>query len=285
MSDVSAEIRIFPDKEMLSVDMAEVLDAAMFKSGVIQGCGIHLSGGTLTMDSGRIIIKGRLGVVSAGAIPVPTLSTTSTCTLVAVCDLQSGENPFYIALLSPDSYANLQASADSGGTFNVSNGIAYVVLGTASVNPSTGNVTSWKAADGASAKKGEDAYNDLKTQVDNAVKTVNNMSGIVGKSMFKTQERIYYDIHFNANSEHTGEAIDITESGYRAVALVGWGCFKAAYVGAKNDTWCVISRCYLWRSGDKDYLDYYAWNQHPTEDAIATIQFRILYVKDSVITK
>ena len=96
MANVSADIPIYPNKEMLSVDMAEIMDAAILKSGIIQGCAISLSAGSLNITDGRIVIKGRLGVVTGGVIPVPTLDTTTTCTLVAVCDLSS-TNPFYIA--------------------------------------------------------------------------------------------------------------------------------------------------------------------------------------------
>lgn len=166
MANVSADIRIYPNKEMFSVDMAEIIDAAMLKSGIIQGCAISLSASSLNITDGRIVIKGRLGVVTGGVIPTPTLDTTTTCTLVAVCDLSS-TNPFYIALLKPADLATLQASAarsETEGTFNVSNGIAYAELGTAVVDPATGNVTSWTANANATAMKGPDVYSKLATK-------------------------------------------------------------------------------------------------------------------------
>lgn len=161
MANVSADIRIYPNKEMFSVDMAEIMDAAILKSGIIQGCTISLTAGTLNITDGRIVIKGRLGVVTGGVIPVPVLDSTATCTLVAVCDLSSA-TPFYLALLKPADYATLQSSADTTGTFNVSNGIAYVELGTADVNPATGNVTSWTANANATAMKGPDTYEAMR---------------------------------------------------------------------------------------------------------------------------
>lgn len=163
MANVSADIRIYPNKEMFSVDMAEIMDAAILKSGIIQGCAITLTAGSLNIADGRIVIKGRLGVVTGGAIAVPTLDTTTTCTLVAVCDLSSA-TPFYLALLKPADYTTLQSSADTTGTFNVSNGIAYVELGTAVVDPATGNVTSWTANANATAMKGPDVYSKLATK-------------------------------------------------------------------------------------------------------------------------
>lgn len=161
MANVSADIRIYPNKEMFSVDMAEIIDAAMLKSGIIQGCAISLTAGALNITDGRIVIRGRLGVVTGGVIPVPVLDATATCTLVAVCDLSSA-TPFYLALLKPADYTTLQSSADTTGTFNVSNGIAYVELGTADVNPATGNVTSWTANANATAMKGPDTYEAMR---------------------------------------------------------------------------------------------------------------------------
>ena len=38
MAEASIDIRIFENKEMKAVDMAELMDAAIFRNGVIQGC-------------------------------------------------------------------------------------------------------------------------------------------------------------------------------------------------------------------------------------------------------
>lgn len=162
MSSVTADIRIFPQKEMLSVDMAEALDAAILKSGIIQGCEFRHTNGVLSITDGRIIIKGRLGVVTAGDIPVPTLEVITTCHVVAICNLNMTANPFTISILTPTEFTTLQSTATTGDGFNVSSGLAYIEFGTATVDPATGNVTAWTPiADAVKQRKGSDIYEEL----------------------------------------------------------------------------------------------------------------------------
>lgn len=162
MSSVTADIRIFPQKEMLSVDMAEALDAAILKSGIIQGCEFRHINGVLSITDGRIIIKGRLGVVTAGDIPVPTLEVITPCHVVAICNLNMTENPFTISMLTPTEFTTLQSTATTGDGFNVSSGLAYIEFGTATVDPATGNVTAWTPiADAVKQRKGSDIYAEL----------------------------------------------------------------------------------------------------------------------------
>ena len=166
MPSVTADIRIFPQKEMFSVDMAEALDAAILKSGIIQGCEFRHINGVLSITDGRIIIKGRLGVVTAGDIPVPTLEVITTCHVVAICNLNTTENPFTISMLTPTEFTTLQSTATTGDGFNVSSGLAYIEFGTATVDPATGNVTAWTPiADAVKQRKGSDIYAELTSNV------------------------------------------------------------------------------------------------------------------------
>jgi len=162
MSDVSADLRIFPNKEMFSVDMAEVLDAAILKDGIIQGCSISIANGVLNITAGRIVVSGRLGVVTAGSVPIPTLSSQQTCSVVAVCDLRTSANPFYVAIVDADGLQTLNSAKSSGDGFNVEGTLNYVVLGTVVVNPVTGQVSNWTpSAAAATAHKGKDVYQEL----------------------------------------------------------------------------------------------------------------------------
>lgn len=154
---MNADIRIYPDKEMKAVDMAVILDALEVADGVIQGCEVSLTSGALSISDGRILIKGRLGVVTAGTIEIPTLAASATCRLLAVCDLAI-DSPFYISLFSAEEYAALVERANSVIDFNGTNGVAFVELGTAEVDASTGTVTSWSANAKASAKRAADSY-------------------------------------------------------------------------------------------------------------------------------
>lgn len=154
---MNADIRIYPDKEMKAVDMAVILDALEVADGVIQGCEVSLTSGALSISDGRILIKGRLGVVSAGTIEIPTLAASATCRLLAVCDLAI-DSPFYISLFSAEEYAILVERANSVIDFNGTNGVAFIELGQATVDASTDAVTLWTPNAKASAFRATNPY-------------------------------------------------------------------------------------------------------------------------------
>lgn len=150
MSDVSVDIHIYPQKELTSRDMAELMETTIpDHSGIVHGCEVTLSNGVLTVSSGRVVIRGRLGVVTGGTVPLPTLSAREKCTLVVVCDL-SAETPFYISLVNDAGYNDLESAAvpvDDYETFNSTNGLDFFNLGTCYVDPATNRVSDWSAYD------------------------------------------------------------------------------------------------------------------------------------------
>lgn len=171
MSNVSAEIKVHPGKELLALDFAEIIDASLINSGIIQGCTITLESGVLKMESGRIMIKGRLGLITGGDIELPSISTEADCKLLAVCDLRA-DTPFYIRLVSNAEYETLSADAERyKDTFNVGNGVAFVELGTAHVNPATSAVTKWTPKN-ASVKKDSVAYAALEKSLSDNVANI-----------------------------------------------------------------------------------------------------------------
>ena len=213
MSSVTADIRIFPQKEMLSVDMAEALDAAILKSGIIQGCEFRHINGVLSITDGRIIIKGRLGVVTAGDIPVPTLEVITPCHVVAICNLNMTENPFTISMLTPTEFTTLQSTATTGDSFNVSSGLAYIEFGTATVDPATGNVTAWTPiADAVKQRKGSDIYAEL-----TALKAMNVARTVTLPAAISNTEPSVTTIDFNSDLP-TGmmlAGVDVTFGNFR----------------------------------------------------------------------
>lgn len=167
MSEVSVEIRIFPNMEMLSVDMAELIDATIMNNGVIQGCEVTLTNGVLSMASGRIVVGGRLGVVTGGTISVPSeVNVTETCWLIAVCDL-SAEIPFYVTLANRNMLDQFDSARATGNTFNISNGLDYMTFGSCTVNPATGLASGWSVLPQGTAKKGFDRYSALEVDINN----------------------------------------------------------------------------------------------------------------------
>lgn len=139
---MNADIRVYPDKEMKAIDMAEIVGSVQLVNGIIQGCGVSIVQNALHINDGRILINGRLGVVTAGNIELPELEATATCYLAAVCDL-AVQNPFYIALLTGADKSALDQKKSQIPDFNAANGVDYVILGTASVNPTTHVVSNW----------------------------------------------------------------------------------------------------------------------------------------------
>lgn len=145
---LATDIRIFPQKEMFAVDMAEILDTAVVYSGIIQGCNITFdsTAGTLSIATGRILIRGRLCIITdSGELTTPVVSGNDnvTCYLVAACNLSS-VTPFSVEIITPATYEEYQQrKADSADTFNSQDGFDFVILGTAIVNPASNKITTW----------------------------------------------------------------------------------------------------------------------------------------------
>ena len=169
---MNADIRVYPDKEMKAIDMAEIVGSVQLVNGIIQGCGVSIIQNALHIDDGRILINGRLGVVTAGNIELPELEATATCYLAAVCDLAI-QNPFYIALLTGADKSALDQKKSQIPNFNAGNGVDYVVLGTASVNPTTHVVSNWTPQN-ATAVSNTTEVNKLKTDITSLKSTVNS---------------------------------------------------------------------------------------------------------------
>jgi hypothetical protein len=233
---MNAEIRIYPDKEMKAVDMAEIIDSLQLADGIIQGCKIEIlqNGTALHIDDGRILIRGRLGIVTAGDIELPALETTALCHLAAVCDLAIA-NPFYIALLTGADLSALEQKKSRVTYFNAGNGVDYVILGTAVVNPTTHTVSDWtpeKAEpisnsalfDDLTETVGTDA---LKTKAKNVTGAINELKtsvtgletkteGVARTYTFSVAAGTYYFKRFNA-----GTIMLIVNSAYPSADMKG----------------------------------------------------------------
>lgn len=156
---LTTELRIFPNKELFAVDMAEIVNTSVPLSGIIQGCAITLNDvtGTLSIESGRILINGRLGVITeGGTLAAPTVegSTNVKCHVVAVCNLSSTLSPFTIEIVNQATYEEYAQRRDATrDVFNVQDGFSYHYLGSVMVNPASGKIKSWTPSVNANAKK------------------------------------------------------------------------------------------------------------------------------------
>lgn len=173
MAEASIDIRIYPHKEMTSVDMAELLEGISFGNDVLYGCDVTVVNGIINISSGRILVGGRLGVVAGGTITPPTTFTVpTTCDLYAICDLSNTDNPFYFRFLTTEDiqqmfpYPAEEVEHDYFPDFNEANGIAGLDFGQCTVDPATGLVSNWiTSSDDAVAystfTKGYQRYRDL----------------------------------------------------------------------------------------------------------------------------
>lgn len=173
---VNASIHIFPRREMTALDMAEVLAAALVSDGIIQGCSFsrNANDGTLSISDGRIVIRGRLGVIDGGVIEVPSDATGTTATtrhVVAACNLMLSE-PFYLRMLSNAEYTQLttDASEYTAADFNVRSGVRFIDFGTATV--ASGKVTAWTpVAATTGIKSATNTINELVNRINNTAST------------------------------------------------------------------------------------------------------------------
>lgn len=192
---MNADIRVYPDKEMKAIDMAEIVGSVQLVNGIIQGCGVSIVQNALHISDGRILINGRLGVVTAGNVELPELEATTTCYLTAVCDLAI-ENPFYIALLTGADESALDQKKSQIPNFNAGNGVDYVILGTATVNPTTRAVSNWTPQN-ATAVSNKTEVSTIKNDVGSLQSTVSSHSSTLRSHTSSI------DSHTNTLNSHT----------------------------------------------------------------------------------
>lgn len=200
---MNADIRVFPAAELSDLDFAELMNAALVYDGRIQGCTLSVTNHELNISSGRLVIKGRLAVVTAGQIERPSdVLSNQTCYVCAICDL-SAENPFTIENLRSGDYDTLveRAGHYNNFSFNVNNGVAYFLLGTTVVDPSLG-VTSVTPSTSPVAK------NIFKTQaLDSEITTIKD-SGSSALSLATLnswitylKKRAFAESHFDSEAK------------------------------------------------------------------------------------
>ena len=166
---VTANIHIYPEKEMSALDMATLMNASIIGSTVLHGCRVTCSSGKLHMSSGRIVINGRLAVIQGGDFDAPSDAMSSATVnrhLMAVCDLTASSSPFYVKVLSNSEYSRIVSDANetTDTSFNPSSGIKYLDFGTAAIR--SGSFTSW------TPKSGSFDYKTLKYHKDELEKTI-----------------------------------------------------------------------------------------------------------------
>lgn len=170
---MNASIRVYPAAELKALDFAELMCAALIQDGVIQGCVLSRTNNEVHITSGRLVIKGRLAVVEEGDVERPELTTTQTCGVYAICDLQA-EEPFQIKILTSSEYEAIAArqAQTTADDFNVDNSVWTLKLASVTVNPSEG-VTSMSRTDaGLNIRKNNSYVSNMQTELDSDISTL-----------------------------------------------------------------------------------------------------------------
>ena len=264
---LTTELRIFPDKELFAIDMAEILDTAVMFSGVIQGCGVtfNQAAGTLTVESGRILIRGRLGVITESgdvAAPVLTGSANVTCYLVAACNLSTLSQPFTVEIITPATYEEYQQrKASTADTFNTQDGFDFIVLGTVSVNPTSGKIVKWTPSkDAGQDRTNSKIVNAMAERLTTAERTLNKLNNTVNNlSTHDSNQRIairtanlgWMNFDSAGAINRVVSVASFIPAGYTMVAAIPFttGTYAAYFYvcGIENNT---SVRVQLFKSGD-----------------------------------
>lgn len=134
-------------------------------------------------------------------------------------------------------------------------------------------------------KIGSVAMGTTATTVTGAIKelktAITNLQALVGTSTFRIYEKSWDNITIAADWYYDRSGFNITTSGYRALAIAGFGVYGASS-GAVNYNWCIFQKCVLWRNSTSDFLDFYVWNQNKNAAAKVKIRIWVLYVKSGL---
>ena len=195
-----------------------------------------------------------------------------------------------IELLGPTEVSPATSAHDVGDLI-VYNGLIYRVTTAIAVGATLtvgGNIAETEITtylNSIVATIGNSAMGTSATTVTGAIREhetdLANLQALINGQTIKCIEMVFDNISIGANWYYERMGQDITLSGYRAIGVAGYGAFRASS-GGINWNWCVMQKCYTWRGGAKDYIDYYVWNQNTSAAAKVMIKFRILYIKASL---
>lgn len=134
-------------------------------------------------------------------------------------------------------------------------------------------------------KIGSVAMGTTATTVTGAIKelktAITALQTLIGTSTFRIYEKSWDNITIAADWYYDRSGFNITTSGYRALAIAGFGVYGASS-GAVNYNWCIFQKCVLWRNSTSDFLDFYVWNQNKNAAAKVKIRIWVLYVKSGL---
>lgn len=133
----TASLKVYPGAVITATDFAALTDSlAGDVSYIISGCaGSKINNTTIRIDSGYINLRGRLIYITGGDYVTPLAtsgSTTMTGRIYCKCDLGNGS----VEVLN-QTPSTSPAPLTDDANFNLSNGVAYLILVTYDVSTTT----------------------------------------------------------------------------------------------------------------------------------------------------
>lgn len=161
---------------------------------------------------------------------------------------------------------------------NLQDRIGYTVMGTVAT-------TITGAIKELFNKIGTTAMGTTASTITGAIKELKSaltvLQGLINGSTFRIVEKPFDNISIAPDWYYDRSGYNVTLSGYRAIALAGWGTYPASSGGVYAN-WCLFQKCVLWRNSTSDFLDFYVWNQNTSGTAKVKIRIWILYVKSGL---
>lgn len=234
-----------------------------------------------TRDSGTNIEDMELAVLKGAPSTRSPVTPTHTEGLIAGGDTLV-EFPLYqvnINGISIDSVTCLVDKVSTHGSIQaLQDKIGYTVMGTVATTI-TGAIRE------LFNKIGTTAMGTTASTITGAIKELKNaltvLQGLINGSTFRIVEKSFDNISIAPDWYYDGSGYNVTLSGYRAIALAGWGTYPATSGGVYYN-WCLFQKCILWRNSTSDFLDFYVWNQNTSSTAKVKIRIWILYVKSGL---
>lgn len=135
-------------------------------------------------------------------------------------------------------------------------------------------------------KIGSTAMDTTATTITGAIKelktAISGLQSLINGSTFRIYEKAWDNISIGADWYYDRSSFNVTMSGYRALAITGFGVYPASSGGVYAN-WCLFQKCTLWRNTTSDFLDFYVWNQNKSATAKVKIRVWVLYVKTGLI--
>lgn len=129
---MAATLKTVEGGRVTSMDDAAVRWALSNQNGIIQGCETTLSGNTVTVQPGRIMIYGRLVDITLTEITIPYTTTTQQGAVYVEIQPENAQQPAQIGVMSAEGYVSLtQEDLMNGGT------TYQIALATFTVNANT----------------------------------------------------------------------------------------------------------------------------------------------------